>query len=255
MLLALDVGNTNTVFAVFEDGVLKESWRCKTVGARSADEYAAFLYQLFQMSGIKWHDISSVIVSSVVPAAAFHIDRLANKYIGCAPMFVNANNAQIEIDIDRAGELGADRIVNAAAVIEHYQVPCVVIDFGTATTFDVIDKNGVYSGGVIAPGVRLSIEALHKHAAKLPKVRVARPENIIGKNTAEAMQSGLYWGYIGMIEGVIGKIKDDIGGNLYVLATGGLAGLYAKNTDIIHAIDENLTLKGLLKIHNVLNNK
>lgn len=170
-------------------------------------------------------------------------------------MFVNANNAQIEIDIDRAGELGADRIVNAAAVIEHYQVPCVVIDFGTATTFDVIDKNGVYSGGVIAPGVRLSIEALHKHAAKLPKVRVARPENIIGKNTAEAMQSGLYWGYIGMIEGVIGKIKDDIGGNLYVLATGGLAGLYAKNTDIIHAIDENLTLKGLLKIHNVLNNK
>ena len=250
MLMAIDIGNTNTVFALFAGDKVEHFWRCRTDTARSVDEYAVFLRPLFEMAGVKWSGISDVMICSVVPDADLHIERFCLKYLSRKPFFVTATSVKdIKIDLDRPAELGADRIVNAVAVVEHYRTPAVVIDFGTATTFDVIDNHGAYRGGVIAPGVRLSIEALHSRAAKLPKVSIQKPPTIIGRNTVDAMQSGMFWGYIGLIEGIVRQIREEIGEELFVLATGGLAVLYAEGTEIIEQVDEHLTLKGLLKIY------
>ena len=249
MLLAIDVGNTNTVFALFKGRKLMHSWRCKTESARSGDEYAVFLNQLFALSKNNFKQISDVIVSSVVPDVNFHIDIFCQKYIQTKPVFVDSKNAGIKIDLDTPSEVGADRIVNAVAVQAHHKAPAVVIDFGTATTFDVIDKGGIYRGGVIAPGIRLSIEALTKRAAKLPQIAIEKPDRVIGKNTLEAMQSGMYWGYIGLIEGILTRITAELKTKPLVIATGGLASLYAQSTKTIDVVDDNLILKGLLEIH------
>lgn len=249
MLLAIDIGNTNTVFALFRDETLVHSWRCKTESSRTVDEYAVFLSQLFQISKTGLDEIEDVIASSVVPDANFHLEGFCKKYLKCDLLFVGAANVDLEIDLDYPEEVGADRIVNAVAVKAYYKTPAVVVDFGTATTFDVIDEQGVYCGGVIAPGIRLSLEALAKRAAKLSQVNIEKPAKAIGKNTSSAMQSGLYWGYIGLIEGILGKIREEIGGKPYVIATGGLAPLYAQSTDMIDTVDDNLILKGLLEIH------
>lgn len=254
VLLAIDIGNTNTVFALFKNNILENSWRCKTDASRSADEYAVFLRQVFDFSKTQWKDINATIISSVVPDADFHIANFCKHYIQCKPIFVDSQNAGITIDLDQPGEVGADRIVNAIAVIEHYQTPAIVIDFGTATTFDVIDSKMVYLGGVIAPGVRLSMEALHQRAAKLPKVSITKPLHAIGKNTTDAMQSGMYWGYVGLIECILEKISQELGAKPFVIATGGLAELYAQSTPTINCVDDNLIMKGLLKIHSTLNN-
>lgn len=245
MLLAIDVGNTNTVFAVFKGDSIKESWRCKTDPVRSADEYAVFLKQLFDLN-----DISGVVISSVVPDANFHLEGLCQKYMKISPVFVSMETAGVQISIDNPSEAGADRLTNAAAVLAHYQMPCVVVDFGTATTFDVIGEGGVYSGGIIAPGVRLSMGALAERAAKLPYISIEEPDKVIGTDTRGAMQSGMYWGYTGMIEKILERITVEIGVPLYVIATGGLASLYARNTDKIDVVDEHLILKGLLEIYN-----
>lgn len=249
MLLAIDVGNTNTVFAVYKGEERLKSWRCQTTGSRSADEYAAFLNELFQLADVQWSDIDDVIVSSVVPEANFHITGFCEKYINTTPILVDCDVVPIEIDMDQPQEVGADRLVNASAVIAEYSLPAIVIDFGTATTFDVIDANGRYSGGVIAPGVNLSVEALHHAAAKLPSVSIAKPGKAIGKTTTEAMQSGIYWGYVGLIEGILTKITEEMGAKPFVLATGGLAPLYSESTDMIDDIDDALTLKGLFSIY------
>lgn len=250
MLMAIDIGNTNTVFALFAGDKVDQFWRCRTDTARSVEEYAVFLRPLFEMAALKWADVTDVVICSVVPDADLHIERFVQKYLGREPFFVTASAVKgIKIDLERPAELGADRIVNAIAVVEHYRTPAVVIDFGTATTFDVIDNHGTYRGGVIAPGVRLSIEALHSRAAKLPKVSIQKPPAVIGRNTVDAMQSGMYWGYIGLIEGIVRQIREEIGAELFVLATGGLAVLYAEGTEIIEQVDEHLTLKGLLKIY------
>ncbi len=252
MLLAIDVGNTNMVFALFKGDELKHSWRCKTETSRSADEHAVFLKQLFDLVSVNWVDINDVIISSVVPDANFHLTQLCNKYLNIEPFFINSNSTDLKIDLDNPKEIGADRIVNAAAVIKHYKLPAIVIDFGTATTFDVIDKNAHYKGGVIAPGIRLSAEALTKRAAKLPQINIEKPKNIIGTNTLDAMKSGMYWGYIGVIDTIIEKISLEIDGdndNISVIATGGLASLYAQNSKAIDIVDENLIFKGLLEIY------
>ena len=249
MLLAVDVGNTNTVFALFKGDDLFQSWRCKTETSRSGDEYAVFLNQLFALSKTDLTAIADVIVSSVVPEANFHIESFCKKYIHCDPLFVDNKNVDIKIDLDQPAEVGADRIVNAVAVMAHYNTPAVVIDFGTATTFDVIDKGGEYRGGVIAPGIRLSVEALTRRAAKLPQINISKPERVIGKNTLEAMQSGIYWGYIGLIEGILSRIQDEMKVKSTVIATGGLAPLYTQSTKMINIVDENLILKGLLEIY------
>ncbi|MCK5384737.1 MAG: type III pantothenate kinase [Alphaproteobacteria bacterium] len=257
MLLAIDVGNTNTVFALFNkenDDTLIHSWRCKTESARSGDEYAVFLNQLFVLEDISWDNICDVVISSVVPDANFHLTRFCEKYLSKRPLCVDTTSAGVKLDLDQPEEIGADRLVNASAVIAYYPLPAIVVDFGTATTFDVIDINGVYRGGVIAPGVQLSINALAQQAAKLPQIIIKKPKNTIGTNTAAAMHSGMYWGYIGLIE----KIIDNIIGDLresgvtkkpYVIATGGLASLYAKDTKLIDVVDDNLIFKGLLEIN------
>ena len=249
MLLAIDIGNTNTVFAVYKGDALHQEWRCQTVASRTADEYAVFLNELLALAGMAWADISDVIIGSVVPNANFHIKNFCVKFIKAEPLFVTKDVVGIAIDLDRPEEVGADRLINAVAVIEHYQYPAIVIDFGTATTFDVIDAKGRYAGGAIAPGINLSVSALHQAAAQLPNVDIAKPEKAIGKNTVEAMQSGIYWGYLGLIEGITAQITCEMGAQPFVIATGGLAPLFAGNTDLIKTVDHQLTLKGLLKLY------
>ncbi len=249
MLLVIDVGNTNIVFAVCKGAKLVQSWRLKTDSGLKAVQYSEFLEPLLSVEDVVWADISAVAVSSVVPDVNASLTQFCEETVGQNPVFVCKDTVGIKIDIDTPEEAGADRLVNAVAVQAHYQTPAVVIDFGTATTFDVIDSEGAYSGGVIAPGINLSIEALTRAAAQLPKVSVQKPARVIGKNTQEAIQSGIYYGYIGLIEGLLARIAGELGVTPYVVATGGLAPLFAPGTDVIDLVDGDLTLKGLLYIH------
>jgi type III pantothenate kinase len=249
MLLAIDIGNTNTVFAVFRDGALIDNWRLSTDAKRSGDEYAVFLNQVFGLTAHAFADISDVIVSSVVPEARFSMSRFCEKHLRQTPIFVDKDSVPVEIDVDRPEDVGADRLVNAMAVKVCYKAPAIVIDFGTATTFDVIDARGAYTGGVIAPGINLSLNALHEAASKLPTVSIVEPKRVIGKSTVEAMQSGLYWGYVGLIEGLLNNIAREMGEKPMVLATGGLAPLFAQNIKLIDHVDDQLTLNGLFEIY------
>lgn len=250
MLLAIDIGNTNTVFALFKGDAVLQSWRLCTENARTADEYAAFLGHMCALAGIKLAKIKEVMISSVVPETNFHVENFCRHYLQADPVFITKDNVPIEIDLKRPEDVGADRLVNALAIKRFYQTPAIVIDFGTATTFDVVDAQGRYAGGVIAPGIDLSVNALHQAASKLPKVSVEKPDHVIGKSTVEAMQSGIYWGYAGLIEGVVAKIRQENGhGPMFVLATGGLAPLFAQGSSVIDTVDEHLTLKGLLEIY------
>ncbi|MEM7679994.1 MAG: type III pantothenate kinase [Pseudomonadota bacterium] len=250
MLLAIDIGNTNTVFAAYNGGALVKAWRCRTEATRSADEYAAFLNELFMLAKIIWDDFEGVIVSSVVPDANFHIREFCQTYLKQPAIMVDHDMVGIEVDLDRPQDVGADRLVNAVAVYEHYKTPAIVIDFGTATTFDVIDKDGAYVGGVIAPGINLSVSALHQGAAKLPSVSVKKTDKVLGKDTVGAIQSGIYWGYVSLIEGILNRLSDEMGEQPLVIATGGLASLFAEEIDMITEIDQDLTLKGLYFIYN-----
>jgi type III pantothenate kinase len=249
MLLAIDIGNTNSVFAVYDGDALFASWRCQTLAARTQDEYAAFLQQVLVLKSLSFEQISAVIVASVVPAADRQIVQLCRDYIGQEPVFVTALNADVKIDLPQPEQVGADRIVNAVAVQGTYDLPAVVIDFGTATTFDVIDGQGTYLGGTIAPGIHLSMEALSRATAKLPKVSVQKAERAIAKSTDEAIQSGLFWGYCGLIEKILGQITKELGAVPSVIATGGLAPLFADHIKEIDTVDEMLTLRGLLMIY------
>lgn len=249
MLLAIDIGNTNSVFSLFEGDKMHNSWRCKTLASSPCDEYASFLAPLLALENLSWKDIKDVLVSSVVPDANIHIERFCTKYMNCNAVFVTPEICGLEIDLDTPSEIGADRLVNAVAASIHYSLPAIIIDFGTATTFDVVDEGGIYRGGVIAPGVKLSISALASHTAKLSQIQVEKPGKVIGKSTKQAMQSGMYWGYIGLINEIIGKIKSEMGKEPIVIATGGLAPLYAENTDAIDHVDEHLISKGLLEIY------
>lgn len=248
-LLAIDIGNTNTVFALFESKKMTQSWRCQTVAVRTSDEYAAFLSQLLELEGMSFADIKDIIVSSVVPDADMNLKKFCKKYCKHEAIFVTAEKVKIKIKIDRPADVGADRIVNAVAMKAHYKTPAIVIDFGTATTFDIINAKGDYIGGVIAPGINLSVEALHRAAAKLPKITIKKTDKVIGTSTTTAIQSGIYWGYIGLIEGIVKRLQKEMGAKPFVLATGGLAPLFADNTPVIDAIDDELTLKGLLRIY------
>lgn len=252
-LLAIDIGNTNTVFAIYNSKKLFQSWRCQTAIARTADEYAAFLSHLLELKKLSFSDIKDVIVSSVVPDADMNIKKFCKNYCKREAIFVKANMVRIKVKIDRPGDVGADRIVNAVAIKTHYKTPAIVIDFGTATTFDIINAKGDYVGGVIAPGINLSLEALHRAAAKLPKISIKKTDKVIGTSTMTAMQSGIYWGYIGLIEGLVKRIQKEMGVKPFVLATGGLATLFADNVSMIDAVDDELTLKGLLRIYQDLN--
>jgi type III pantothenate kinase len=249
MLLAIDSGNTNIVFAVFDhdDTVLGE-WRSSTDANRTADEFGIWLEQLMQLEGLTRDRINSAIIATVVPATLFSLKTLVRKYFKCEPLVVGEPNVDIGIPV-RAEQVGADRLVNALAAHEKYGGPLIVVDFGTATTFDVVDSDGGYCGGVIAPGVNLSSEALHQAAAQLPRVAVERPETVIGTSTVPAMQSGIFWGYVSLIEGIVKRIREERGEEMDVIATGGLAPLFTQATEVIKLSDSDLTLRGLLAIH------
>jgi len=247
MLLAVDAGNTNVVFAVHDGTEWRGRWRIATRDDRTSDEYAVWLLALFQHAGLKPAQIGRCVIGTVVPAALYNLRRLARDWFDAEPLIARSGlNWGFEIRVDRPGEVGADRLLNALAAHHHYGGPLAVIDFGTATTFDVVNRDGAYLGGVIAPGINLSIEALHRAAARLPRIGIGRPQAVIGRDTVAAMQSGVYWGYVGLIEGIVGRIRGELEGiNLKIIATGGLAPLFAEGTTIIETIDQDITLEGL----------
>ena len=251
MLIAIDSGNTNIVFAVYDGEVRKGLWRAGNDPHRTADEYAVWLMQLMDLEGVDAEAVDAGIVATVVPASLFNLRHLCQRYFGVSPLVIGDPGIDLgmALKVDNPSEVGADRIVNAVAAHSAYPGPLIVIDFGTATTFDVVDAAGDYCGGVIAPGVNLSLEALHRAAAKLPLIAVGRPERVVGGNTVAAMQSGIFWGYVSMIEGVVQRIEHEAGMSMTVVATGGLAPLFAGATDAIHHIDSDLTLRGLLEVH------
>lgn len=238
-ILAIDVGNTNIVTALYNRTEQQNLWRVET--SKPLDD-------VFQ----EIDHVDGVIVSSVVPNVNDSLMAAAKKHLSVTPIFVTHDNAGIEIDLDNPNEVGADRLVNAVAVLAEYNKPAIIVDFGTATTFDVVDGQGRYAGGVIAPGINLSLSALEQAAAKLPDIKIEKPNQVIGKNTIDAMQSGIYWGYIGLIEGTIKRIEGELGQECLIIATGGLAPLFAKGTDKIETIDGDLTLKGLIHINKAI---
>lgn len=251
MLLAIDSGNTNIVFAVFDGEEKRSEWRSSSDSKRTADEYGVWLSQLMGLDGIDREAISDCIVATVVPETLYSLKTLCRTYFGCEPMIVGEAGVDLGLSVlvDAADEVGSDRLVNAGAAHRRYGGPLIVIDFGTATTFDVVDDDGNYFGGVIAPGINLSLDALHMAAAKLPRVAVQKPASVIGKRTVPAMLSGIYWGYVGLIEGLLERIKTEYGKPMKVVATGGLAPLFAEATDAIEHLDTDLTLRGLAQIY------
>jgi type III pantothenate kinase len=250
MLLALDVGNTNVVFALVDGDAIKARWRIATDPRRTADEYAVWLSQLLQLEGYDRDAVEAVIISTVVPRALHNLEVLAEKYFGVAPLI--AGRAPVEwgmaLDVDEPQSLGADRAVNAIAAHALHEGDLIVIDFGTATTFDVVDYRGAYKGGIIAPGINLSLDALVSAAAQLPRIAIAAPKgngSVIGRNTVDQMTIGIYWGYIAMIEGLIARLKAEIGRPVKVISTGGLAVLFEQHTDAFDVIEPDLTIQGL----------
>lgn len=250
MLLAIDVGNTGIKFGVFNQDKLESSWTMATSISRKADEYAALLLHLLYHSNMKSSDISDSIICSVVPPLNTTLVEMVQKYFKVTPLVVAAGvKTGVKICMDNPKEVGADRIVNAAAAKQIYGHPVIVVDIGTATTFDVVSVNGDYIGGVIAPGIKTASDALVFRAAKLPRVELIRPKNVVGTNTIDAMQSGIVFGYVGLINEIIMRIKKEIEGNAKVVATGGDADLICNETSVIDVLDQNLTLEGLQMIY------
>ena len=252
MLLAIDSGNTNIVFAIFNDkGDLRGEWRAASDVNRTADEFGVWLSHLMDREGLIRTDVTSAILATVVPANLTHLKNLCQRYFDCEPIIVGDPTVKlgIEVLVDNPKEVGADRLCNAVAAHEYYNGPVTVVDFGTATSFDIVDAEGNYKGGIISPGINLSLEALHMGAAQLPRIAIERPKSIIGTGTVSAMQSGIFWGYVSMIEGITQRIKLEVGGTMSVIATGGLASIFSDSTDAIDYWEANLTLKGLLTIY------
>lgn len=254
MLLAVDIGNTNIVFALCDAEKTLAQWRIRTEANRTSDEYAVWLFSLMHAQQFDEKQITASIISSVVPDANFAVKCFIRSYLKCEPRLVSSGEVDLGMPIllDNPRELGADRLINAFAAWESFKQACIVIDFGTATTFDVVSSHGEYLGGVIAPGINLSLEALQRAAAKLHGVAIAHPEKVVGTNTTSAMQSGIYFGYCGLIEGIVSRIKAERGESIKVIATGGLAPLYAQATKMIDSVDADLTIRGLRLIHATL---
>ncbi|MDK2889170.1 MAG: type pantothenate kinase [Thermoanaerobacter sp.] len=250
MILVFDVGNTNIVLGVYKGQELLEHWRLSTNPHRTADEYGMLLRDLFQYAGISRRDIRALVISSVVPPLMLALEQMSEKYFGVRPLVVGPGiKTGLAIKYDNPREVGADRIVNAVAGYELYGGPLIIVDFGTATTFDAISARGEYLGGAIAPGIGISTEALFARAAKLPRVELVRPPSVIGKNTVSSMQAGIIFGFVGQVDEIVRRMKAELGGNPTVLATGGLAELIARESRTIDRVDQLLTLKGLRLIY------
>jgi type III pantothenate kinase len=251
MLLAINANNTNTVFAVWEGETLRGAWRAATDAKRTADEYVVWFDHLLGLDGLARQQISGTIIASVVPEANFNLLLFCRRYCRSEPLVVGDPGVVLgsRALVDRPEEVGADRLVNTVAAHDRHPGALIVVDFGTATTFDVVDEDGNYRGGVIAPGINLSLHALQLAAAKLPSVPISRTDRVIGTSTVACMQSGIFWGYVGLIEGLVERIKREFGAPMGVVATGGLAPLFDGATAAIEKVDPTLTLWGLRLIH------
>ena len=251
MLLAINANNTNTVFAVWNGETLEGAWRSSTDFKRTADEYVVWLDHLLSLAGLSRGKISGTIIASVVPEANFNLVRLCQDYCTSTPLMVGEAGVALGIKslVDRPEEVGADRLINTVAAHDRYPGAAIVVDFGTATTFDVVDGEGNYRGGVIAPGINLSLHALEQAAAKLPSVAISPTAKVIGTNTVACMQSGVYWGYVGLIEGLVTRIKAEFGAPMRVIATGGLAPIFENASPMIEKIDGTLNLWGLRLVY------
>lgn len=246
----LDVGNTNTVLGVYEEDELKFHWRIETSRNKTEDEYGMVIKSLFQHVGITFDQIEGIIISSVVPPIMFSLEQMCQKYFNIKPMIVGPGmKTGLNIKYENPREVGADRIVNAVAAIHEYGSPLIIVDFGTATTYCYIDEDGHYMGGAIAPGITISTEALYSRAAKLPRIEIIRPDHIVGKNTVSAMQAGILYGYVGQVDGIVNRMKEQSKKQPTVVATGGLAPLIGEEAQSIDIIDPLLTLKGLCLIY------
>jgi type III pantothenate kinase len=250
MLLAIDAGNTNLVFALVDAGKIKARWRIATDPRRTADQYSVWLHQLLELEGLSRGDVDAVIIGTVVPRALHNLEVLAGKYFGVEPLIAGQGAAAwpLKLDVDEPQNVGADRALNAIAAHAKHPGDLIVIDFGTATTFDVVDSSGAYKGGIIAPGINLSLDALVDAAAKLPRIAIEAPAgnmSVIGRTTESQMQIGIYWGYVAMLEGLVERMKRELGHPAKVIATGGLADLFDQHTDVFDAIEPDLTIQGL----------
>ena len=251
MLLAIDAGNTNIVFAVYDGDKPRAQWRAATHVERTSDEYAVWLNQLLALEGLSFARLDAAVIATVVPAVLFDLRDLCRRYLKTEPLIVGdpALDLGMKINVERPQSVGADRLCNTVAAHERYEGAVVVVDFGTATNFDIVAENGDFDGSVIAPGANLSVEALHQAAALLPRVAIRRAQTVIGRDTVSAMQSGVYWGYVGLIDGLIGGIKAEYGRPMTVVATGGLAHLFRPDIPAIEHVDPDLTIRGLMLIH------
>src|SRR5258705_9295919 len=243
MLLVVDAGNTNTSLGVFNQTELVAHWRLTTARNRTVDEYGVHARNLFQLAGLDFKTIDAIAIASVVPPLNYTLRRMAEVYFHLTPLFVDHTTAGLVILYEPAADVGSDRIVDAVAAIHKYGSPCIIVDFGTATTFNAINRNGEYLGGVITPGIMISSDALFERTAKLPRVDIKRPGRVIGSSTIAAMQSGLYHGYVGLVDGVLKKMIDELGGAPRVIATGGLASLIATSSELIELGDHTLTVE------------
>jgi type III pantothenate kinase len=250
MLLVIDIGNTNTSLGVFDGEALVAHWRLTTARSRTVDEWGVHARNLFSLADLDVKSIDAITIASVVPPLNFTLKQMAEVYFHLTPLFIDHTvDTGVPILYQPPSDVGADRIVDAVAAIHKYGAPCIVVDFGTATTFDAINENGEYLGGVITPGITISSDALFERAAKLPRVEIKRPARVIGSTTIEAMQSGLYHGYAGLVDGILKKMIEELGGKPNVIATGGLAPLIAKGSNFIKLVDETLTLEGLRLVY------
>jgi type III pantothenate kinase len=251
MLLAIDAGNTNIVFAVYDGEQVRAQWRAVTQVSRTADEYAVWLSQLLALEGLSFTDLNAAIIATVVPAVLFDLRDMCRKYLKTEPLRVGDPALDIgpRPTVDRPETVGADRICNTVAAHDKYEGSVIVVDFGTATNFDIVSEAGAFDGSVIAPGANPSIEALHQAAALLPRVAIRRAPTVIGRDTTASMQSGVYWGYVGLISGLIEGIKREYAKPMTVVATGGLAHLFRPDIPLIDHIDPDLTMRGLMLIH------
>jgi len=255
MLLAVDVGNTNLVFALIDGGTVKARWRIATDPRRTADQYSVWLHQLLQLEGFSRDDVDGVIIGTVVPRALHNLVVLSEKYFRLKPLVAGQGSAAwpLQLDVDEPQNVGADRALNALAAHARHAGDLLIIDFGTATTFDVVSATGAYTGGIIAPGINLSLDALVSAAAKLPRIAIEAPGtgSVIGRTTESQMLIGIYWGYVAMIEGLAERIKGEVGRPLTVVATGGLANLFDKHTKAFDVIEPDLTIQGLSLLYDM----
>lgn len=251
MIFVVDVGNTNIVLGVYDGEDLKYHWRIGTSREKTEDEYGMLVKQLFSHEGLATSDVDGIIISSVVPPIMYALERMCKKYFSVNPMVIGPGiKTGLNIKYDNPKEVGADRIVNAVAAIEYYGSPLIIVDFGTATTYCYINEEKQYMGGAIAPGIGISTEALYNRASKLPRIEIVKPKGgIVGKNTVSAMQSGILYGYVGQVEGIVNRMKEQSIGNAKVIATGGLATLIANESTVVDVVDPFLTLKGLKMIY------